>query len=166
MTQAYFNRGTSTHHIIFSYTLYTSAATHPPQRALRCSLAAALSGGGGGCPRSYPVHRWRQLSVDGIHPPARSTTRARKLPPCRRGVGGLLASASTSASTCAQLREIGGRTAAGSVPGVLHWCCTIMTTIDEDGDRVRTVSPGLISLALVLVPNAMMVYTHHRGGTT
>ena len=36
---------------------------------------------------------------------------------------------------------------------------------DEDGRKIRTVSPGLVSIGLVLIPNAMMMRSHINGGT-
>jgi hypothetical protein len=36
---------------------------------------------------------------------------------------------------------------------------------DDDGRKIRTVSPGLISVGLVLIPNAMMMRSHINGGT-
>ena len=38
-------------------------------------------------------------------------------------------------------------------------------TVDEHGQKVRLVSPGLISVGLVLIPNAMMMRAHLNGGT-
>jgi hypothetical protein len=39
------------------------------------------------------------------------------------------------------------------------------TTVDDQGKKVRTVSPGVMSVGLVLVPNVMMLQAHNRGAT-
>ena len=75
-------------------------------------------------------------------------------------------------------RTAGGRAGAGAPGGrlpSLALCAagrmasadggSSSVTVDEHGQKVRLVSPGLISVGLVLIPNAMMMRAHLNGGT-